>query len=53
MPSLVERGNIVYASMNIQIPLTKKLKAQELGVNLTQAAIAGIDIEIEKRTKKE
>ena len=52
MPSLIERKNIVYAPCGIQIPLDLKTKAQNLGINLTQAAIAGIEAEVAKVEKE-
>ena len=55
MPTLIMRGNVTYAQVGVQVPVELKEKAQDLGINLTQAAIAGITAEIErieKRTKE-
>lgn len=49
MSKLVERKHVVYSQCNFQVPLDLKLKAQDLGVNLTQAAIAGIEAEVKKK----
>jgi post-segregation antitoxin (ccd killing protein) len=52
MATLVVRKDKYYAQCNIQVPLDLKTKVDELGVNLTQAAIAGIEAEVEKIEKE-
>jgi len=49
MSILIMRGNVTYAQIGVQVPVELKKKAQELGVNLTQATIAGIEAEIKKK----
>lgn len=46
--SKIERMGITYSQTTFQIPIDLKGEAQELGINLTQAAVDGIRAAVNK-----